>query len=659
MADTLYGCYPFDVVVADTSAADVHTLNQWQWDFSDGNDTSYTSEAAYIPHLFENPGEFEVLLTVSDTLGCTARASTMVLTANPNAEFYADKVNLCLGDSIHFGYAYTEGDSVIWNFGDGTILRDTLNPIGHKYSNRGQYYVSLSIYKHGCKDTYPIDSSFVIVQKADAHFNLSASVWNCYPHEITLTHTDTLGEVTSGIWRFGYGNSLSGYASERKFNYPLPGDYMASLSLVTSFGCRDSVARNIHITGPLGNFEMSPRQACKNDLITLTLQDTSDVFEFEWDMDDGRLISGNPIEYRYNSVGYFYPKLILYGDSGTCIPPPVTDTLLIYNVVADFGTADSAFCDNYQLQFVNLSTENNLNYWDFGNGQTSAEEEPQVIFPEGDYIVTLRVESEQHCKDTVQKPLSIKALPTILVSNDTVACEGGSVQLLAQGGDVITWAPVTYLNKSNIYAPVSTPESSIRYVTTVTDTTTGCRNSDSIWVGVQLYPFIGLSPASDTTVGVGEKVFVIADSTGDLNYAWLPAEGVNCTQCASPVLRPIHSTSYILTVADTNGCFEVSYPLRVEVIEEYRIELPTTFSPTGAEGDRVIRVQGWGIDELIEFRVYNRWGVEVFSTNDINQGWDGYYDGKLQNIDTYAYTVKARMVNGLEMSKAGTFTLLK
>jgi hypothetical protein len=43
----------------------------------------------------------------------------------------------------------------------------------------------------------------------------------------------------------------------------------------------------------------------------------------------------------------------------------------------------------------------------------------------------------------------------------------------------------------------------------------------------------------------------------------------------------------------------------------------------------------------------------------LNRGWDGTYKGKLQNIDSYAYTVTAEMWNGQLMTKKGTITLLR
>lgn len=75
---------------------------------------------------------------------------------------------------------------------------------------------------------------------------------------------------------------------------------------------------------------------------------------------------------------------------------------------------------------------------------------------------------------------------------------------------------------------------------------------------------------------------------------------------------------------------------------------------------------GWGIEELLLYEIYNRWGEKVYENpGDLNQGWDGYYKGELQNMDTYSYVVVARGYakdeNGdkKEISLKGHFELFK
>ena len=69
--------------------------------------------------------------------------------------------------------------------------------------------------------------------------------------------------------------------------------------------------------------------------------------------------------------------------------------------------------------------------------------------------------------------------------------------------------------------------------------------------------------------------------------------------------------------------------------------MPDAFTPNGDLRNDVYSIieRGGGVI-LGEFRIYNRYGQVVFSTSDINKGWDGTFKGKDQNSDTYFYILQ-------------------
>lgn len=661
-ADTSYGCSPLPVSFTDLTTPDDNALVSWSWNFGDGDNFEYTSPTNPIDHEYTSNGEFYVSLSVEDDMGCIGVFRDTIYTANPNASFSAFPTNLCLSDSlILHADNYNDPDSLIWNFGDGTIIKGLQQDVSHKYAIKGNYQLSLHIYKYGCADSLLRDSTFLQIQEANAEFNVSDTTADCYPAELIFTHDPEDNDIfiTASKWVYGYSDNNSDiYLDTAQFAYPYPGTYTATLYLATTFGCRDTASREITVTGPVGFYDASTYEACKGDSITFTLRDTSDVWDFEWYMGDGKILQGNPVTYAYNQVGSLTPSLVLYGDSGRCIPPPVEDTILIYEVIADFTFPDSGRCNGYDILFINNSTGNDFNYWDFGNGTTGTDAEPVEQYTPGDYTIILRVENTFGCTDTMETNMTISDLPPITFSNDTFICASGTAVLSASGGDVVLWTPSTGLSNPTAYITNASPDSTMLYTVRVTDTATTCSSYGDIFLVVQQRPDINVSPP-DTTIGVGEFIYFLADSLPEFSYTWDPAYALSCIDCASPVGRPLETTYYILSVSDTNNCFTETYNINIEVIENYKIELPTSFTPNGDEINDVIYVKGWGIDYLIEFRVYNRWGNEVFFTDDLNQGWDGYYKGKIQNIDSYAYVVKVMMLDGREVVKKGTFNLLK
>jgi len=48
----------------------------------------------------------------------------------------------------------------------------------------------------------------------------------------------------------------------------------------------------------------------------------------------------------------------------------------------------------------------------------------------------------------------------------------------------------------------------------------------------------------------------------------------------------------------------------------------------------------------------------IFTSKDIEMGWDGYYKGKLASQDTYVYEAKSRCSTGREMSTVGSVSLI-
>jgi gliding motility-associated-like protein len=660
IADTSYGCSPFEVNFTDYSMPDAYPIDQWYWDFDDGSDTTYTVKAGTINHMFEEPDVFNVRLTVTDTMKCSESFTHVISSANPDAEFRMDKPLNCTGTEMKFYYDYQTGDSVIWDFGDGTISRSDTIPVSHAFLTKGNKQVTLTIYKFGCSDTYTSPEGVIRIQRPDASFAVSDTEWNCYPKEIVFTHTPADSIIQSGTWDFGYNNSISEYATERRFNYPHPGDYYPSLSILTTYGCRDTSVRHVRITGPTGSFSILPesRKACRGDEITLQIEATHNVFDFEWDLGDGRFLKGDTVTFRYDRMGTLYPKLLLYGDSGICKPPPIVDSIFIYEVIAGIRLQDTGFCDQYEVHFADTSTGNTQRTWTFSHGVTGTDEEIILRFAPGNYAVELLVKNDIGCADTATANFVIYALPDLFLSGDTLICEGDTALIRATGGDVIHWDPPEGLSDADSFNPLAFPVSTTTYTAESRSLLTGCRNSAHVTVMVQPEPDITVQPG-DTSVIIGETVSLSADSLNDVIYSWSPSDGLSCSHCTSPVAQPFQTTDYTLTTEDTNHCFSKTYNVHIEIIEEYSLEVPTAFTPNGDNQNDVIYVKGWGIKKLLEFRIYNRWGNEVFFSDDINRGWDGMYNGKIQNIDTYVYTVTVELYNGSIRTKKGTINLLR
>ena len=87
--------------------------------------------------------------------------------------------------------------------------------------------------------------------------------------------------------------------------------------------------------------------------------------------------------------------------------------------------------------------------------------------------------------------------------------------------------------------------------------------------------------------------------------------------------------------------------------------MPTAFTPNHDGLNEVLRPRYNGIKQLDYFAVYNRWGQLVFKTSDMDQGWDGNFNGQPQSTQVFVWIVSAVGFDGRKYEVRGTSTLIK
>jgi gliding motility-associated-like protein len=60
-----------------------------------------------------------------------------------------------------------------------------------------------------------------------------------------------------------------------------------------------------------------------------------------------------------------------------------------------------------------------------------------------------------------------------------------------------------------------------------------------------------------------------------------------------------------------------------------------------------------------EIRIYNRWGEQMYISENLKEGWDGKFGGKECQQDVYAYLLRVRGFDGKLYEYSGTITLLR
>jgi gliding motility-associated-like protein len=406
------------------------------------------------------------------------------------------------------------------------------------------------------------------------------------------------------------------------------------------------------------------------DTVFVLAVDTSNIASYLWGMGDGTPnLDQSSFTYVYTSppdLGYFDVSLLIISPDGCPLPITSDTPIYVYHSNANITLTDTAGCSPFEVIMSSATSENDdSRFWTInGNSFGSGQESENHTFENNTaedilYTIGLTTTIEPYgCQDSKDTTITVYALPQIITSADTTICKGDAISIYATGGSIYTWTPDISISDSTIQSPVVNPETDITYLVDV-ENIYGCHNTDSVHIIVQQDFDVTVTPAIDSIV-IGDTVYSVLVATQEnLTYSWSPTDFASCVDCPMPYFIPEESMRYTVTVEDSAKCFRYSYYIDIIVREEYTLDVPGAFTPLSANGNSVVYADGFVIRKLLQFRIYNRWGEEVFYTDDITKGWNGYYNGQLQNIDTYSYYVEAEMFDGTTQSKKGHIMLIR
>lgn len=665
-------CLPMEVNFTNESNSTLPIVDyQWQLGNVVINDVnpSFTFPLSDIGPAGSTDGPI-VSLTVIDEAGCSDFLSIEIPINIPNANFNnITPTTICEGGSVTFDPALPLGNnSFSWITSTGQTST-AYNP-SLTFNDPGQYQVTLTATNSvGCDNTQTF-SNVIVQEYPDAGFisSLQDGEPLCYPAQITFTDTTSLGIGGTRSWNLGNGAPSIGTPTIGA-NYELPGDYTILLIASTSAGCADTASLSIQVDGPLGDFNLLPSTICRGEDITLSITDTTDVFTWSWDFGDGT--SAGPLGTVNHEYDYaFNPpsnqtvvSLVMWNNDSIC-NIAISEEVNFINVTADFlrnneiAETDTMHCVGIPDNFDNASSSNvDQWFWNFGNGQTfNGLNPPPINYSPGTYDVTLAVTIlPEGCVDTVQKTMIIHPLPNPVVNSGAI-CLGENFQFIASGGESYAWTPEESLNDASIFNPIAFPTITTNYTVAVTDTN-NCVNSTQSTITVFQPPIA--QNVIDTLI-IGEFDEPIAGPELGYTYEWNPDIWLTCSDCPDPLVQPLADTTYFVTIRDSLGCFEVISRYEYIVLPLASLDVPDVFTPNGDGVNDFIYVRGWGIEDLISFEIYNRWGELVFETSDLNEGWNGTYKDKIQMADTYAYIVKAKpYISNTPLVKEGFINIIR
>lgn len=236
-------------------------------------------------------------------------------------------------------------------------------------------------------------------------------------------------------------------------------------------------------------------------------------------------------------------EYIVTVSNGTCTDK---DTVIVsVAVIADAGTDQSACLGDS----VSLNATGGISYsWSPSAGLSDPGIANPVASPSSTTTYTVSVTDSGNCVNTDDVEVTILSLPVANAGNNISVCAGASATLNASGGTIYLWEPATGLSNPAVSNPVATPATSTNYAVIVSNG--ACSDTDTVLITVNMLPTA--DAGDDLEICIGSDTTLLA--TGGVGYLWIPSTGLSNPSVANPVAGPVVTTTYILTVADSNNC---------------------------------------------------------------------------------------------------------
>jgi gliding motility-associated-like protein len=256
-------------------------------------------------------------------------------------------------------------------------------------------------------------------------------------------------------------------------------------------------------------------------------------------------------------------------------------------------------------------------------------------------------------------------------------CPGSSATLTATSTDAtatITWySSATGGDVLAVSSSFTTPALSANttYYAEAVDNTTGCISASRTPATVTiLQPLAApaVTVSSTTTSSVTFEWVAVAGATGYLvsidggQTFSAPTSGSDGLTNTVTGLQQDQSVTILVQATGSQACelsgSSTAVTGKAVAPTNDIIYVPNAFTPNGDGKNDQVHVHSENIKSM-QFYIYDQWGELLFTSTDVQTGWDGTYKGTREPNGVYVYYLEAVMNDGQKVNKKGTITILR
>lgn len=611
----------------------------------------------------ESPGTYTLTATRG---GCSATESLNVtITPIAIAIQQAEDIRICQGESVTLNVNVTPANALaVWTPNNGSLNTNIGNTVIATPETFTRYIARVSV--PGCFKT---DTIRIVVDSLPSNLAIMPSDTTiCQGNPVLLTTPTYEPADFMGI-SFQWTPNAFSETSDTLLNFVVTPDTTIQYARITRNGvCVDTSFVDILVNQiPIATVVPTDTAICVGQAVQLTASFNIPVDEISWTPTEGLSCTDclNPVAIPFSTQTY-----TVTGKNMGCAGG-ASARVEVLSLPAINLNPQRVICQGDDIQLA-LSSDPTATYsWTSLNDPEFVATSDPTPFVSPDNNATYSVVAQNAgCSASADISIEVIRDVTLQVSASTdLVCAGNPITLTAtvsqsSTGETFAWTTANggSFNTATItLIPGQTDTYFLEYTSgnecqTLFDT-----------LNVTVLPNISVNlVVADTGVNVlelplGQQVNLTAviDNLSPSNptITWSGGEYVS-TNGAMAVVQPIENgTLYIVEVTTPEGC--IGRDSIVFNIVPPTIEVPKAFTPNGDERNDVFKLLHSGlIKEIVEFKIYNRWGQVVYEATN-NEGWDGTQKGEPAPSDVYVYRIVVKTFDDVVEEKKGDVTLLR
>jgi len=332
----------------------------------------------------------------------------------------------------------------------------------------------------------------------------------------------------------------------------------------------------------------------------------------------------------FSDTGSFDVTLYSYFNSviDTSITPIYINHLPIINLLSD-----TSICNGDTLS-LDVTLEGASYLWHDNSASPNYN-----LFSAGDYSVIVTDTNGCINSDTIN--VLINLLPEPNLGDDIEICEGDSVLIIDAYLE-----NASYLWNDNSTTSSLTIESAGVYSVIQTDSN-GCINSDTMNVIINPLPNSDFTFDPQPTDLNNPNILFTNITSINTSYQWNLGDGTILENLPNINHTYQNSGEYDVSLISLNefGCIDT---IKYQIIIDpggFDLFIPKAFTPNNDDHNELFVIKGRYIIDF-NINIFNRWGKEIFESDNIEKYWDGRFEGKLVQQEKYTYLVTILDING-------------